>query len=324
MPFIVGFLIAFALAPIARFIQNTTKIKGKSISIFVLAAFYVLVFIILWFISSLLWAQTYDLIKLLPNFYFTNMEPILFSFNDWIVAKAGTISPDIASTASDIIVAGIQNVSSGIKSLSVSLIQFTTSLISNFPLYLISIVFTIVLSIFISVELDDISAFLKKQLPDNFNKTFEEVRKFLFGTLLKMVKAYLIILSITFVELLIGLSILKVTYALPIAAIVSVLDILPILGTGGVLIPWAIVNLISNDYRSGFGMLILYFTMLIVRNAVEPRIVGHEIGLHPIITITTMYAGLRLFGFIGFIIAPLVTILVKYLNDQGEINLYKK
>jgi predicted PurR-regulated permease PerM len=139
-----------------------------------------------------------------------------------------------------------------------------------------------------------------------------------------MVKAYLIILSITFVELLIGLSILKVTYALPIAAIVSVLDILPILGTGGVLIPWAIVNLISNDYRSGFGMLILYFTMLIVRNAVEPRIVGHEIGLHPIITITTMYAGLRLFGFIGFIIAPLVTILVKYLNDQGEINLYKK
>lgn len=117
---------------------------------------------------------------------------------------------------------------------------------------------------------------------------------------------------------------MKVSYAFPIAAIVAILDIMPVIGTGGVIIPWAIVELILKNNFLGFGLLILYVTVTVVRNVVEPRIVGHQIGLHPIITITTMYAGLRLFGFGGFIIAPIVAITVKYLNDTGKIKLFKK
>jgi predicted PurR-regulated permease PerM len=138
-----------------------------------------------------------------------------------------------------------------------------------------------------------------------------------------MIKSYMIIMIITFFELFAGLSILKVNYALPIAAIVAFLDILPVLGTGGIIIPWSIVELILKNYFLGFGLLILYVAVTVIRNVLEPRIIGHQIGLHPIITITAMYAGLRLFGFGGLFLAPVVVITVKYLNDTGKINLFK-
>jgi len=323
MPFVVGFLITLALRPLTRFVTKLTGMKRKSIAILVVTMFYVIVALILWLLVTFLWAQTYDLIQVLPGFYATRIEPILFGFNDWTAEKATSISPEVANTVSNIITSAIQSVSSGIRSISLFLVELAKTIISNVPLYLISVIFTIVLSIFISVEFDNIVAFIKKQLPDRFNETFEGARKFLSGTLLKMIKAYAIILSITFIELFIGLSILRVKYALPIAAITAALDILPILGTGGVIIPWALVELLLKDYHTGFGLLILYVTITVVRNIIEPRIVGHEIGLHPIVTITVMYAGLRLFGFIGFILAPVIAILVKYLNDNDKIKLYK-
>ena len=130
-------------------------------------------------------------------------------------------------------------------------------------------------------------------------------------------------MCITFLELFTGLSILRVDYALPIAAIVAVLDILPVLGSGGILIPWAVVELILKNYSLCVGLFALYLVITIVRNIIEPRIVGSQIGLHPIITISSMYAGLKLFGFAGFILGPVAAILVKYLNDTGKIHLFK-
>lgn len=323
MPFIIGFLIAFVLKPITVAITRITGISKKGVPIIVVGMFYSLIAIIIWFLGSFLWNQTTELLKVLPSLYFNRIEPLLFEANDWIVENAKLISPDVADTISSIIASGIQYLASVVRNLSVFLVSSVTSIISNIPLYLISVIFTVVLSVFISVDYKNITSFIKKQLPDNFNENFAEARKFLFGTLLKMIKAYSIILFITFIEMLIGLSILNVRYALPIAAIVAILDILPLIGTGGILIPWAIVEFILKNYTLGIGLIALYFIITIVRNTIEPRIVGKQIGLHPIVTITVMYAGLRLFGFAGFIIAPIIAILVKYLNDNGKIHIIK-
>lgn len=323
MPFLIGFLIALALRPVTRFVNKLVKSTGKGVAIFVVAAFYAVVATVIWLLITFLITQLTDLFNIMPNLYFNRLEPLLLEFNDWVVANTETISPDAANTISQIIINGISYISDVIKNTSITVVQIVTKLISNFPLYLISVIFTIVLSVFISVEYNNITAFIKRQLPEKFNSTFTEARIFVTGTLWKMIKSYMIIMCITFIEMLTGLSILKVHYALPIAAIVAVLDIMPIIGTGGILIPWAIVELILKNYTLGIGLLILYVTVTVVRNIVEPRIVGHQIGLHPVITITAMYAGLRLFGFFGFIIAPVVAILVKYLNDTGKIRLFK-
>ncbi|MFA9422175.1 MAG: sporulation integral membrane protein YtvI [Sedimentibacter sp.] len=323
MPFLVGFLIALALRPLTKFVNKLVNNTGKGVAIFVVALFYAVAATIIWLLLTFLITQTTELIRIMPKLYFSKLEPLLLGFNDWIVANMKLISPDAADAISQVITNSIDYFANGVKNVSINVVQFITKLISNFPLYLISIIFTIILSVFISVEYSNLTAFIKRQLPDKFNSTFSEARIFLNDTLWKMIKAYMIIMSITFIELLVGLNFLKASYALPIAAIVSILDILPIIGTGGVLIPWAITELISENYRLGGGLLILYVVITVVRNIIEPRIVGHQIGLHPIITITAMYAGLRLFGFVGFLTAPIITILVKYLNDTGKISLFK-
>lgn len=323
MPFVLGFLIAFTLKPITESITKITGIKRKGVSIVVVGMFYFLIVVIIWFLVSFLWNQTTELVKVMPALYFNRIEPLLFNLNNLVVENAKLISPDLADSLSSIIISGLQYLASVVRNISIYLVSAVTNIISNIPLYLISVIFTIVLSVFISVEYREITSFIKRQLPDDFNSNFAEARKFLSGTLLKMIKAYSIILTITFLEMLIGLSILRVKYALPIAAIVAILDILPLIGTGGILIPWAIIELILKNTTLGAGLFILYAVITIVRNTVEPRIVGHQIGLHPIITITAMYAGLRLFGFIGFISAPVIAILIKYLNDTKKISLFK-
>ncbi|NLJ59177.1 MAG: sporulation integral membrane protein YtvI [Tissierellia bacterium] len=323
MPFLVGFLIALALRPVTRFVNKLLNSTGKGVALFVIALFYAFVVILLWFLLSFLITQTADLINLLPKLYFNRLEPRLLEFNDWIVVNAKTISPEAAGTISQIVTNGINYIANVIKNISITFVQFATKLISRFPLYLISVIFTIILSVFISLEYDFIVSFIKKQLPDKFNKNFQEARKFITGTLWKMIKSYMLIMIITFIELFIGLSILDIKYALPIAAIVAFLDIMPVLGTGGIIIPWAIVELILKNYYLGIGLFILYIVVTVIRNIIEPKIVGSQIGLHPIITITSMYAGLRLFSVAGIIIGPIVAITVKYLNDEGKINLFK-
>jgi len=323
MPFIIGFLIALFLRPVTRFVNKFVKSKGKGVALFVIAMFYGISALIIWFFVSFLITQITDLIYTMPRLYFDRVEPLLLEFNDWIVINTKMVSPDMASTISQIITNGINYIADFIKNLSISFVQLATRIISNFPLYLISVIFTIVLSVFISLEYDNITAFFRRQLPDRFSEIFEQARTFVTGTLWKMIKSYIIIMMITFVEFFIILSILRVNYALPIAAIIAVLDILPVIGTGGIVIPWAIVELILMNYFLGVGLFILYFVVLVVRHIIEPRIVGRQIGLHPIITITAMYAGLRLFSVAGLLMGPVVAITVKYLNDEGKINLFK-
>lgn len=323
MPFIVGFLIALTLRPVTRFVNKFVKGTGKGVAVFVIALFYTIVALTVWILLSLLITRTTELVYYLPRLYFNRLEPLLLKFNDWIVTNAQTLSPDVASTISQIVTNAINYIAGFVKNISISFVQFATRLISNFPLYLISVIFTIVLSVYITLEYDNITAFFRKQLPDKFNTTFEEARIFVSGTLWKMIKSYILIMIITFLEMYIGLSILKVNFALPIAVIVAILDIMPVLGTGGILIPWAIVELILENHFLGIGLIVLYVVVTVIRNVLEPRIVGKQIGLHPIITITAMYAGLRLFSVAGIIIGPIVAITVKYLNDQGKIKLFK-
>ena len=115
-----------------------------------------------------------------------------------------------------------------------------------------------------------------------------------------------LILFMTFMELFIGLKILKVPYAGIIAFVIAILDILPVLGTGGVLIPWSIVSLILGDFITAAGIIILYIVITVIRNIVEPRLIGKQMGLHPVVTLAAMLVGLNLFGIVGLFGFPIL------------------
>lgn len=134
-----------------------------------------------------------------------------------------------------------------------------------------------------------------------------------------LIKAHLILMIITFIELSIFLSIMRVRNSVIIAAFISLIDILPVLGTGTVLYPWGIISMISGNSALGISLIIAQLIMTIIRNIIEPRIIGTHTGLNPILTLASIYIGTKLFGFIGMYVFMLIIIMaVKYRNSASN------
>ncbi len=127
---------------------------------------------------------------------------------------------------------------------------------------------------------------------------------------------------LTFFELTVGLHILGIENALVIAFLIAIFDVLPVLGTGGIMLPWILISFLNNQVKTGVGLLILYLVITVIRNIIEPKIVGKQIGLHPLLMLMCMYLGARLFGFLGIFILPILILIVQNLNDTGIIHIY--
>ena len=155
-------------------------------------------------------------------------------------------------------------------------------------------------------------------------------KRLLFPSLGKMIKAYAIIITITFCELALGLSILKLIniyeggYIFIIAAITAIIDIVPVLGTGTVLIPWALYNFISGNYSLAIGLIIIYVCITVIRQVIEPKLVATQLGLPAFLTIVSMFIGSQIFGVIGIFILPITIVMLKLLDDEGILNITHK
>ena len=152
----------------------------------------------------------------------------------------------------------------------------------------------------------------------------QESKDFLVGTVRQVLKAYLLIMAITFGEISLGLWLLRVDYYLIIGLTVAVLDILPVLGSGSILIPWGIWTLLGGNLPLGAGILLLYAVVTGVRTVLEPRLVGRGMGLSPLVTLISMYVGMKLLGVGGLILAPMAVTLVLFLEESGHIRLLRK
>ena len=197
------------------------------------------------------------------------------------------------------------------------------------PSILIAVVITLVASCFMTSDYDEIMGFVKRQFPKEKRKDLSRSKVLLKSTLSKMAKAYALIMTVTFTEMFIGLSILKLAgiyssnYAVIIAIVTAFVDIIPVLGTGTVLIPWALYNLIVGNYALAIGLAVIYAVITVIRQIVEPKLVAGQLGLSPVVTITSLYLGLKIFGVLGMIIAPILVTMLKVLNDEGIIHIWK-
>lgn len=185
------------------------------------------------------------------------------------------------------------------------------NIIKGTPGFLIAFIVTVMACYYISMDYERISRGIVSLIPERHRENVMKFKNKAATALGRYARAYLLIMLITFTEIFIGLMILGRKYAFIMAIIIAVVDILPVLGAGTVLIPWAVIMLLTGNYHFGFGLLILYGVVTIVRQVIEPRIVGGSIGLHPLVTLVAMFCGLRLFGVFGMIAGPAVALLIK-------------
>lgn len=265
------------------------------------------------FLSSLQ-KDILNIIKFLPDNLYTTVSDSINSFFSKAINNfdLSMLNIDFKSITS--------GVSSGISGIY--------GVVKNIPATLIAIVIGIVATIFFTKDYNFIVGFIKLQLPAKNKNVLSEIKQVFSKTVLKMIKAYTLIMFITFCELLLGFTVLNLigvmnnSYIAIIAAVIAIFDILPVAGAGGVLIPWAIVSLVLGSTGQAIGIIVIYVAISVIRQYLEPKIVGTSLGVHPLVTLGGLYFGAKLFGVLGIFIVPICIVTLKAFNDAGRIHLY--
>lgn len=197
------------------------------------------------------------------------------------------------------------------------------------PLFAAGLLVCIVSCCFMTADYHNLRDSILRQVKPDSQAAVVRAKQVTFSTIGKMGKSYSIIIGITFTEMVIGLCILKLCglytggYIFAIALVTAVVDILPVLGTGTILIPWAVVSFCTGKIGFGIGLLVLYAIIGVIRQIVEPKLVSAQLGLPPYLTLAAMYIGTQLFGFLGLFLLPLLLTLLKVLNDEGILHIFK-
>ncbi|MDL2248580.1 sporulation integral membrane protein YtvI [Tyzzerella sp. OttesenSCG-928-J15] len=324
MPFIIAFCIVGIMHPLIKKITNILHIKHEIVAVTAMVLVYALLGYGITVLVINIAGALVSWFSMLPSYYESTLAPTLYNVGNIISQTLRDIpfldTLDFSSISSNIMSA----LQSFILSFSQSGISMLASLSSKVPNFFVALIFTIMLSLFISTQYTKVTGFLKSQIPEKWLGIFSDLKKIFKETVIKYVKAILRLMCITFIELCIGFMILKIGNPLAMAAGIALVDALPVFGTGAVMIPWILIELIQSNFSLALGLLILYGIITLVRNVIEPKIVGDQLGLNPVVSLIVIYIGFRVFGVFGMIFMPIVAQVLLALHENGNIKLFKE
>jgi sporulation integral membrane protein YtvI len=318
LPFVFAFVIAAAMEPFIVFLQKKRLPRGLAI-VTAMFVYYGLLFALAFFAISRLVREVAYFSRNVPDY-----SRAFAIFFDNIMRLGRKLYLQLPKEA----VAPMQN---AIQSLAAKLTQVLTALagsviniLSALPEMVMFAMFTIIASFFAAKDKDAIKDFLAKQMPAATYGKLSSLKHSMFRSLAGFLKSQGILMALNFTECFIGLSLIGVRYAFVIALVIAVVDILPVLGSGTILFPWGVVSLLLGHTRTGVSLLVLYAVITVVRYIVEPKIVGSQLGLHPLVALIAMFAGLKLFGVTGLILGPAIVVTAIAVMDAGLVQKYRE
>jgi len=305
-PFIIAFALSSLMEPLIKFLMKKVKLNRKVSALISLLLVLLITGLVVAFLIFRIYQEAQSLYLLMPE-YTTN----IYNNIEEYIRKASEIYLRLPSEATKSIEGMIANLMSSVSAIGSSFAKRLVNTAISIPQAIIFVIITILSTFFMASDREKIYDYIKLNIPEEWVDRVINIKDDMFAALFGYIRAQLILMSVTFVELSIGFAIIGVRQNILLGLLISIIDALPILGTGGVLIPWAIYNFITHDLRMGISLIILYGVVLVVRQLIEPKVLGQQIGLHPLATLLAMYIGLRVFGYIGMIIGPITLLLLK-------------
>lgn len=314
-PFIIAVVIAYIMQKPAEFISRKTSIKKEFTALLLSFSFYLLFAGILAIGIYGFFVFFSELISRLPSLL-SGIFRLFSNISDKLRNTFEGMSPEIADEAISVMKETAESMAVKISS---GFSSFAASAAKKTPSFLFSSIVALVASCYIAKDFERLKKFVIGIIGRNVYIKSIKIKEIFSGSIIKILKGYIIICGITFLELTAGLLLLRVKYAPIIAFIIAVVDLLPVLGCGTVLIPWGIISIAFGDSAKGFLILGLYAVITIARNFLEPKIIGKQMGINPIFTLFAMFAGLKLLGVFGLFLFPIVLIVtIKYYEQPDD------
>ena len=316
MPFVVGWIIAMIANPLVRFFEQKIKIRRKAVSAIVIVAVLALVVCLGYLVIARLISEGAGFIADLPDIW-KGLERDLNQVGANLTDFYARFPLEIRENLSVISEKLVQYIGDAINGLSAPTVTAVGNFAKNIPSILIGTIMCLLSSYFFVAEKDNVGKFLRKYLPESFREKWKVLSTSLAGAVGGYFKAQCKIEIWIYLILMIGLWILKVDYALLIALLIAVLDFLPIFGTGAVLWPWAVIELLAGDYRMALSLMIIWGVAQLLRQIIQPKIVGDSIGMPPIPTLFLLFIGYKVGSVVGIILAVPIGIVVVNMYEAG-------
>ncbi|MBQ6380865.1 MAG: sporulation integral membrane protein YtvI [Clostridia bacterium] len=331
MPFVFAFLFALILnKPAFRIHKKFPKIKKSTAGRILFLLILIIVLVIIAFAGVSIASYIKSFVKWLAA-NFKHIPSYLLGLKDKVLAGTANMPEGIRTAVENAL--NKYASTDAIKSIDVSKILTGAaggvwSFAKGVPSVLVSSLIAVIATFFMFGAYDDAVLFIKAQLPERGRTMLSDVKAAFKDTIGNYALAYGKIILITFGEILVSLLIMKLfkiykgSYIPLIAAGIAIVDILPVLGTGSIVAPWAVICFVQGDIAMGIALLVMWAAISVIRQYIEPKLVGKQIGLNPVLTLLGMYVGLKVFGAIGMFGLPITIIILKALQDTGKIHLW--
>ncbi len=317
LPFLLGWLLAMLAAPATKRIAARIRISYAPVSFICLTLLAGLILLLIWLLGQLAFFQLERWGHSLPELLNSLQEP-LHRLRHSLLNFAAELPDGLAVAATDWVERLFDGSSILASSASEWLLGLAGGLIALVP-ELFLFLLTMILSAYLfAAQAPNLRSFFKKHIPADWLRKLNGLKSRLKTALGGYFKAQLRLSLVTFVVVLPGLLILRRPNALLLSGLIALIDALPIFGAGTILIPWGVLLLLQGDSATALGLAIVYAICAIARAVLEPRFLGKQIGLPPILTLIALYSGYRFFGFVGMLLLPIAAMLGKQLYDLAK------
>lgn len=318
-PFVVGWIISLIAGPLVRFFEEKVKIKRKIGSAFVIVVVIALVVLLIYFVGAQLVEQVIGLIGALPDMW-AGMESDLSSIGKTLSVLVDKLPGDAQLKLNDFVEQIGTYLGDFFGRIGTPTIAAAGNLAKQLPTIFIGLIMALLSSYFFVAERAQINEWFRKNTPATIQLRYNMMRRSLVKSVGGYFKAQIKIEVWMYLLLVIGLGVLRVNYYALIALGIAFLDFLPFLGTGTVLIPWAIIRIFTADYKVAIGLLIIWGGGQLARQLIQPKIVGDSMGVAPLPTLFLLFIGYKLGGVVGMILAVPLGLLVFSMYQEGAFD----
>ena len=316
MPFVFGWFLALLVNPAVCFLEHKLKVQRKAGAALVIVFVIAVVCVGVYWTGSHLMDQAVKIGKELPEIWQAAEIEVAGMKEKWS-AVIDRFPKEMVLQFEETTGNLEKEMSAFVGRLSTPAVDVVGNIAQNIPGILMAVIMCLLSAYFFVAEREFGRAFLKKYLSEEWNGKFLLLKKTTIDVIIGYVKAQFKIEIWIYLVTVAGLIFLKVRYGYLVAIFISFLDILPVFGTGAVLLPWAIFKVLNGQYMFSFGLLCIWGVTLLVRQIIQPKLIGDSMGISPLPTLVLLYLGYKLAGIPGMVVAVPFGILVLAMNDAG-------
>lgn len=308
MPFVLGFIFAWLLEPLLRVIIKKTILSRKAVSILlILLICGLLGGAITWlvykvFVEVAALSNNWSVIWEETSTAFTQVSDSIYRLFAYLPVEAQKVATDLTNQ----LFAWFKDLG------TTSVIPKTTSFAIKIPSVLLSLIFFLMSLYFIMADYPRIGAVITDWMPANLRRFLRFLEKTFQAAFTGYIRAEFFLSLAVFFILVVGFSIMNLPYALLLALGLAVLDFIPIIGAGTIMVPWSIIAMMIGDWKTAVTLLVIWSVIVLFRRIAEPRFLGSQTGLHPVLSLLSIFVGMKAFGVLGMILAP--TLLLVCIN----------